>query len=377
MPDFLHCFEDASGRVFEGTTHLTVREIEDAGVREILQTPGAALGTWKFLDALLDPLASTFRFQEPLGHAREVKTAVSGLFGRFVARAYAVRYLGLTHFDHVRKPPMVLNRPMNGILDRVPGMSGDMPDWVAWGRGSGLAIVEAKGCHDSKGPQAALDRADAQAARAEIRVNGHLAPFKRYAVATRWGFTRPKMREPMLWVKDPDEDGMLTDAEREALELAVVRRQAAALLAPLGHGPLAQAVLDLDQAVFPNLIEARRERAREILYSSPRFRIFGEHAAPDAELVGGFVTRLGPLGDTPPTRAQLAVLRDVGLRPMFVGIERSRLKQAVEGFSEGSEKTAVSFLEEVGLPDTEAGADGSGSWVVHIDGEADVEPLGE
>lgn len=93
MPTFQHRFTPAALAPAGATADLTVREIEDAGVREILQTPGAAIGNWKILDALLDPAATSFRFREPLGHAREVKTAVSGLFGRFVARAYATRYL--------------------------------------------------------------------------------------------------------------------------------------------------------------------------------------------------------------------------------------------------------------------------------------------
>lgn len=71
------------------TVALTVQEIEDAGVKEVLQTPGAALGSWALLDSLLAPTGpgTPFLFREPLGQAREVKVALSCLFGRFVARA--------------------------------------------------------------------------------------------------------------------------------------------------------------------------------------------------------------------------------------------------------------------------------------------------
>ncbi|HEF5875782.1 TPA: hypothetical protein SAY52_006886 [Burkholderia cenocepacia] len=34
------------------TIALDVSEIEDAGIREVLQTPGAAYGGWSILDAL-------------------------------------------------------------------------------------------------------------------------------------------------------------------------------------------------------------------------------------------------------------------------------------------------------------------------------------
>ncbi|MEX2374520.1 MAG: hypothetical protein WD942_02910 [Dehalococcoidia bacterium] len=72
---------------------MDVSEIEDAGIREVLQTPGAAYGAWSILDALLAPTGAgtPFIFRQPLGQAREVKVALSGLFGRFVARAYQPR----------------------------------------------------------------------------------------------------------------------------------------------------------------------------------------------------------------------------------------------------------------------------------------------
>ena len=50
---------------------LSIEHIEAAGVREVLRTPGAALGSWSLLDALLAK-CDEFRFVEPLGQAREV-----------------------------------------------------------------------------------------------------------------------------------------------------------------------------------------------------------------------------------------------------------------------------------------------------------------
>jgi len=48
------------------------------------------------LDALLAATGTgtPFIFRDPLGHAPEVKVALSGLLGRFVARAYLERYMG-------------------------------------------------------------------------------------------------------------------------------------------------------------------------------------------------------------------------------------------------------------------------------------------
>ena len=93
---FLHSFDPpADSPVTGATVDLTVADIEDAGIREVLQTPGAAYGAWSILEALLTPTGAgtPFIFKEPLGQAREVKVALSGLFGRFVARAYAGAYV--------------------------------------------------------------------------------------------------------------------------------------------------------------------------------------------------------------------------------------------------------------------------------------------
>jgi hypothetical protein len=53
---FHHSFEPIPKSPIKGElAELAVEEIEDAGVREVLQTPGAALGSWAILDGLLEP----------------------------------------------------------------------------------------------------------------------------------------------------------------------------------------------------------------------------------------------------------------------------------------------------------------------------------
>ena len=53
---FFHSFDPpASSAVSGATVDLEVSEIEDAGIREVLQTPGATYGAWSILDALLTP----------------------------------------------------------------------------------------------------------------------------------------------------------------------------------------------------------------------------------------------------------------------------------------------------------------------------------
>lgn len=113
-----------------GKVKLSIEEIEAAGVREVLQTPGAALGSWSLLDALLAK-CEEFRFVEPLGQSREVKVALSGLFGRFVARAYLERYLGLHYFAHLGGAEIELGGRLRVRVVRRLDQEGDLPDWVA------------------------------------------------------------------------------------------------------------------------------------------------------------------------------------------------------------------------------------------------------
>jgi hypothetical protein len=128
---FLHSFDPISASPVTGpTVDLTVAEIEDAGLRRF-ETPGAAYGAWSILDALLMPTGAgtPFIFREPLGQAREVKVALSGLFGRFVARAYLERYFNLSIFAHLGSKTIDLDGRRRVKVKRLS--RGDLPDWIA------------------------------------------------------------------------------------------------------------------------------------------------------------------------------------------------------------------------------------------------------
>ena len=167
---------------------LTVQEIEDAGLREILQTPGAALGSWGMLEPLLQPTGdgTPFVFREPLGEAREVKVALSGLFGRFVARAYLERYFHLSIFAHLGHSTIVLDGRRR--IQVVRRESGDLPDWIACSSTlSDLTVAEAKGSHAQSGPAQALGRAWKQAGRIDVVARNRPVSLRRIAIVTRWG----------------------------------------------------------------------------------------------------------------------------------------------------------------------------------------------
>ena len=120
--------DPASGPMVE----LTVQEIEDAGLREVLQTPGAPISSWSFLGDLLQP-GDPFVFHEPLGQAREVKVALSGLLGRFVARAYLQRYCNLSVFHQLGPEPIHLNAARR--ISITANEEVDWSDWVACTKG--------------------------------------------------------------------------------------------------------------------------------------------------------------------------------------------------------------------------------------------------
>jgi hypothetical protein len=66
---FIHSFEPPSANpISRPAVDLDVSEIDDAGIREVLQTPGAAYGAWSILDTLLTSTGpgSPFTFKEPL-----------------------------------------------------------------------------------------------------------------------------------------------------------------------------------------------------------------------------------------------------------------------------------------------------------------------
>ena len=122
-------------------------------LKEVLQTPGAGFSSWAFLDTLLRP-GAPFVFHKPLGQSREVKVALSGLFGRFVARAYLEKYFGLSVFAHLGRGTLVLDGPRQ--IDVHRREQGDLPDWIACTASlSNLTVAEAKGSHDPSGPNRA------------------------------------------------------------------------------------------------------------------------------------------------------------------------------------------------------------------------------
>jgi hypothetical protein len=362
---FLHTFEPAAASPVAGTTvDLEVSDIEDAGIREVLQTPGAAYGAWSILDALLAPtgVGTPFIFKEPLGQAREVKVALSGLFGRFVARAYLERYFNLSIFAHLGSRVIDLDRRRQVKVTRLS--RGDLPDWIACASDlSSLTVAEAKGCHDSGGPTKALGRAWAQAGRIDITARGRKVTVKRIAIATRWGMAAPSPTNAHLSVRDPvDEGEPITPEEKDALFIGLLRLHIANLVKPLGHAELAAALHRLTHQPFARRFQDDLQRARALLDAAPVREV--AKATAMGGLIGGMVTRAGPVDDTDVAPAEQETLARLNLRPVFVGVERDLIRAAID-----AEPQAVrTRLSQSVRPDDFARPDRAGGWIV---------PLGE
>lgn len=213
---------------WSGILPLSTTDIAEAATLEIIQLSLSASPFDLLLEHLLTPGISAFEWVAQLGHIRETKTALSGLFGRFIARAYLTQLWGYEYFDPLHLNITPLSAAPHSAAIKVA--EGDLPDWlIATSPSSRLiAIAEGKGSHDTSGPWKILEAAKQQARRVDI-FNGIHRKFrtKRFAVVTRWAVSgNPKLNEPWLVVDDPDEGEVTPSPE----ELAYLRRGIA-----LGH----------------------------------------------------------------------------------------------------------------------------------------------
>lgn len=359
----LHSFDPpAESPVVGPTVGLEVSEIEDAGIREVLQTPGTAYGAWSILDALLTPTGTgtPFIFKEPLGQAREVKVALSGLSGRFVARAYLERYFKLSIFAHLGSWIIDLDRRRKIKVKRLS--RGDLPDWIACASDlSSLTVAEAKGCHDVGGPAKALARAWTQAGRIDVTAQDRKVTVKRIAVATRWGMAAAGPADAYLSARDPvDEGDPIDPTDKDTLFIGLLRLHIASLIKPLGHAELAGALQRLTHQPFARRLQDDLNLARTLLDAAPVGEL--EKASSMGGLVGGIVTRGGPVTGADVAPVDQETLARLHLRPVFVGIERDLIRAAID-----AEPQAVrTRIADTVSPDEFARPDRAGGWIIPL-----------
>jgi hypothetical protein len=363
---FRHEFEPTQLNRIGPNVQLTSAEIEQAGLLEVLQTPGARLMSGALLESLLSQSSNNFLFNQQLGQAREVKVALSGLLGRFVARAYLTRHHGYTIYGHLSSSPVVLHGGQHAQV--VRNARGDLPDWVVWHPGNrGLAIAEAKGSHDPHGPFQSLERAWTQAQRVDLLIAGHSPPLKRFAVATRWGVENSDLSEPIIAVRDPEERGDATPEEVGAVTIGLVRLHIANLLRGLGHVDLADSIDTLRTSSVTSPVDSPRDVALAAL-DRTRVRALsrdGTVSAPTDRLIGGIVTRAGILrGGGELSITDQEVLGRLDLGATFVGLDIELIRASIEGDLDG----LIAELVKARLAESsEVRTDKAGTWIRLLD----------
>jgi hypothetical protein len=109
---------------------------------------------------------------------------------------------------------------------------------------------------------------------------------------------------------------------REVLQTpARLRLDVASMIEPLGHYELGQALCSLTRETTPQQLQSAAARARAILDNAPIKEV--EKADDIGGLVGGVITRAGPITQAIISTVDQEALARLNLSPAFVGIERS------------------------------------------------------
>ncbi|MET3842664.1 hypothetical protein [Bradyrhizobium sp. OAE829] len=304
---------------------LTTTEIAHAAIREIVQISLSAAPFDLFVDQLLVPSDAWFRWVSPLGQIRETKTALSGLFGRFVARAYLARYCQFRYFEPIRSDTQTLSGWPSFTVKRVD--SGDLPDWIVAtaGGANSIAIAEAKGSHNTSGYSAPLSAAKTQARRIVIKSGTTTLAVKRYAIVSRWSVQGiPNLNMPWLAVDDPEEgERPPSPDERKLLARSIALGHFAAMAEGLGATAISMALHQAKQG-SPGSLQLPEQELVQVEREDASARI----------VLGAAVTNSGiiPLpryGELEEFRSSLQTV--FGGKVMLLTIDGATLKQIDAG----------------------------------------------
>lgn len=292
---FRYIFSTAINPGVPTTISFSIAEIAGAAVMEIAQLSSASVAFGSFLSEITSS-SSYFEWSSRLGEVRETRTALSGLFGRFVARAFLAREAQCSKFWPITSKTMAIPIPSGAQLMPAPGTSGDLPDWACNSplAPSGVIIAEAKGSHDRGGYSQALERAKGQVERVDLISGTTTLTVKRYAIATRWAIHGdPHLTEPWLAVHDP------VGGQRNAT--SPERRQIATLISSMHFAALARG---MGYERFATWIEERPLEEDRRSGISELDRVIFE-ADPFPQGVKGLMAIITPGGLTPLTRDEV------------------------------------------------------------------------
>ena len=137
----------------------------------------------------------------------------------------------------------------------------------------------------------------------------------------------------------------------------------------VGHAELGISLRDLAGAVHEQDWWQAVERANDLLdAASTESPALTTGLAETADLIGGVVTRAGPVAGVAISRAERAALERLDLRPVYVGIHREVVSALIEG--------GPALVEQALVLDKLAGeapsrSDRAGGWIISLDDTSD------
>ena len=174
----------------------------------------------------------------------------------------------------------------------------------------------------------------------------------------------PSPADAYLSVQDPVDIGEAIDPQdKDAPFIGLLRLHVASMIEHLGHAELALALRDLTRQTFPRGLQNASARARATLDGAAISEV--EKDGDIGGLVGGIVTRAGPITDASASAVDQEALARLNLRPVFVGIDRDLVRAAIDGEAE----TIRGHLAAKVSPDDFARRDGAGGWIIPLGAE--------
>ena len=221
------------------------------------------------------------------GIGRDAKVAYSGLFGRYMARAFLMNKEGVRILVPLETARSEFQRNNTYRIGKKPKSNGLEADWIGLDD-NGLVIAEAKGTfdqvksswHGNKSVPQLLRGAMDQAKRTKVYINstGKQLPARYWAVASRWA-NEDNGVDPttIAWRKG---GGKLKSNDYQKLASILFRVDMDCLLRETGH---------------PQIANLQRH------YSGPTNRYDGDrHLVVGDQVLGpGFMTAVGPIESFP------------------------------------------------------------------------------
>ena len=189
-----------------------------AATEEFLQGSPMAPAFVSLFQAHLQPGSSWFRWAGDLAESAEMRRALSGLYGRIVARALLTHRLGFTDFVSLNRYEttyggLQVSRNTKIVKGDRIYVEGDIPDWIALDPRTRRAVLcEAKGAltgseaQFKRGTPSCVADGKKQFGRVRVTRGTSLVATRNWVAANFWA-TEKRKRTPVSLLFDPPSQG--------------------------------------------------------------------------------------------------------------------------------------------------------------------------